>query len=83
MSATMDQLRTAKPRSNMFHNLVHSLAIKLDSAARYDIYINDANQENCQQCVQLWQKCKDLEMQQIQLIEDELGKHFKGGSFQK
>ncbi len=82
MSTTMDQLRTSKPRSNMLHNLVHSLAIKLDSAARYDIYMSDANQEHCQGCTQLWQKCKDLEMQQINLIEAELAKHCQGGKFE-
>lgn len=76
MSATLDQLRASKPRSNMFHNLIHAMAIKLDSAARYSIYINDAEQESCHDCVEVWQKCRELEMQQIQLIERELNQHF-------
>jgi hypothetical protein len=38
---TIEQIRQAKPVENSIHNLIQTLSVKLDSAARYGLYEAD------------------------------------------
>lgn len=42
---TMEEIHTAKPVTNTFHNIIQTLSIKIDSAARYGLYEADARDE--------------------------------------
>jgi hypothetical protein len=42
MATANEQIRTEQPVKNTFHNLVQTLNVKLDSAARYGLYQEDA-----------------------------------------
>ena len=40
--ATLERVRVDGPVKNTLHNLIQTLSIKLDSAARYGLYTEDA-----------------------------------------
>jgi hypothetical protein len=42
MSMTIEQIHTERPVTNTFHNIIQTLSIKIDSAARYGLYADDA-----------------------------------------
>lgn len=69
----MEQIRTAQPVTNTVHNLIQTLSVKLDSAARYGLYQEDAVKDGCEDCVEAFRKLADLELQAI----DELIAHLR------
>ena len=44
-SAGIKSIRSEGPVSTTLHNLVQTLSVKLDSAARYELYEQDARRE--------------------------------------
>lgn len=54
--------------NNCNHNLVHQLAVKLDSLWRYDTYIKDAKKEGHNECVRVWEKLKKEDAKDVELL---------------
>jgi rubrerythrin len=51
---TLEQIRTEQPVKNTVHNLVQCLSTKLDSAARYGLYQDDARQDGMDDCAEVF-----------------------------
>jgi hypothetical protein len=41
---SIEQIREARPVENSVHNVIQTLSVKLDSAARYGLYQEDARE---------------------------------------
>lgn len=54
MSMTIEQIHTERPVINTLHNLIQTLSIKLDSAARYGLYQDDAREDGMDDCAELF-----------------------------
>ncbi len=65
MMAT-EQIRTEEPVKNTIHNLVHTLSAKLDTAARYGLYQEDAKKDGFENCAELFAEMAETEQRQIQ-----------------
>lgn len=78
---SMESIREAQPMQNQNHNLVHALAIKLDSVARYEVYRHDAQQMGCQHCVDLWNKLEQQDKQLIEQLKQEIVNHVQANQF--
>jgi hypothetical protein len=70
-----EQIRTAQPVKNTIHNLVQTLSVKLDSAARYDLYRDDAKKDGFDDCAELFGKLARSEDESIQGLVRCLEKH--------
>jgi hypothetical protein len=68
---SIEQIREARPVPNSVHNLIQTLSVKLDSAARYDLYREDARDDGFDDCVELFDR---LAEQEQAAIEDLLGR---------
>jgi rubrerythrin len=51
---SIEQIREAGPVQNSVHNLIQTLSVKLDSAARYGLYQEDARADGFDDCVELF-----------------------------
>lgn len=66
----IERIRSEKPVSNTFHNLVQLLNVKLDSAARYGLYEQDAYEEGYRDCAQQFARLAERDRQSIaELLE--------------
>jgi hypothetical protein len=65
------KLRQGDPVSNNVHNLVQTLSVKLDSVARYKLYIEDAHSEGEQECADLFRRLEEQDRRAV----DELRQH--------
>lgn len=63
---------SSSPISNLEYDLLTVLHNKAEAMKAYDTYINDAQSSNSQPCVELFQKLRDNESQQIQEIRNHL-----------
>jgi rubrerythrin len=54
MATGIEQIRTEQPVKNTVHNLVQTLSTKLDSAARYGLYRDDARQDGMEDCAEVF-----------------------------
>ena len=61
-----EQIRAEEPVKNTIHNLVHTLSSKLDAAARYGLYQEDAKKDGFQNCAELFAEMAETEQRQIQ-----------------
>ena len=61
-----EQIRGEEPVKNSIHNLVQTLSVKLDSAARYGLYQEDARKDGFDDCAELFGKLQQSEQQEIQ-----------------
>jgi rubrerythrin len=66
MAAATERIRTEEPVKNTFHNLVQTLSVKLDSAARYGLYQEDARKDGLDDCTELFAKIAETEQRHIQ-----------------
>lgn len=66
MASGTEQIRAEAPVKNTFHNLVQTLNVKLDSAARYGLYQEDARKDGFDDCAELFGKLQQSEQQEIQ-----------------
>jgi hypothetical protein len=48
---SIEQIREARPVENSVHNVIQTLSVKLDSAARYGLYQEDAREDGFDDCV--------------------------------
>src|SRR5688500_263218 len=83
MATATEQIRTEEPVRNTFHNLVQTLNVKLDSAARYGLYQEDARNDGFDDCAELFGKLKQSEQQEIQglvrCLQQHIGDSGAGG----
>lgn len=63
---TSEQIREAKPVQNSIHNLVQTLSVKLDSAARYGLYQEDARSDGYEDCAELFGRLREQEQEAIE-----------------
>jgi len=70
----MDKIRTEQPVKNTVHNLVQTLSIKLDSAARYGLYVEDARKDGYDDCAQIFERMAEREQEMIRELIDCLQK---------
>jgi rubrerythrin len=75
MATATEQIRTEEPVKNTFHNLVQTLNVKLDSAARYGLYQEDARKDGFDDCAELFGKLQESEREEIQGLVRCLQKH--------
>jgi rubrerythrin len=72
----LEVIREAGPVQNSVHNLIQTLSVKLDSAARYRLYQEDAREDGFDDCEGLFGRLADQEQQAIQellrCLEDHL-----------
>lgn len=61
----LEQIRTAEPVENTIHNLVQTLSVKLDSAARYALYRDDARADGHEECAQLFNRLEERDRDSI------------------
>ena len=71
----MEQIRTEQPVQNTIHNLVQTLSIKLDSAARYGLYQEDARHDGYDDCADMFQRLAESEQKSIQDLMRCMRKH--------
>ena len=61
-----EYIRTEEPVVNTIHNLVHTLSSKLDAAARYGLYQEEAKTDGFEDCADLFAKLAESEQRHIQ-----------------
>lgn len=65
MSMTLEQMHTERPVTNSFHNIIQTLSIKIDSAARYGLYADDAREDGMTDCAEMFGELATQERAQI------------------
>ena len=78
MEAGGDQIRTEEPVQNTIHNLIPTLSVKLDSAARYSLYQEDARKDGYEDVEQIFSSLAERERQDISQLLDALRKNVGG-----
>jgi rubrerythrin len=63
--ATIERIRIDGPVKNTLHNLIQTLSVKLDSAARYGLYTEDARIDGYQDCAELFGRLAEQERRAI------------------
>jgi rubrerythrin len=71
----MEKIRTEQPVQNTIHNLVQTLSTKLDSAARYGLYTDDARRDGYNDCAEMFEKLASREEESISDVVRCLQKH--------
>jgi len=66
MAAGIEQIRTEQPVKNTVHNVVQTLSTKLDSAARYGLYQEDARQDGMEDCAEVFARLADRDRESIE-----------------
>ena len=75
----MEQIRTEQPVENTIHNLVQTLSTKLDSAARYGLYTEDARTDGYSDCAEMFGRLAEREQESIDDLMRCLQKHVRTG----
>lgn len=70
-----EQIRTQEPVKNTIHNLIQTLSTKLDSAARYGLYQDDARKDGHEDCAEVFATLAEREQQSIRDLVKCLQKH--------
>jgi rubrerythrin len=58
---SIEEIREARPVQNSVHNLIQTLSVKLDSAARYGLYQDDAKEDGFDDCAALFGRLAEQE----------------------
>lgn len=64
-AAGLEQIRTEEPVKNTIHNLIQTLSTKLDSAARYGLYMEDARTDGYDDCAKMFERLAGREKESI------------------
>jgi hypothetical protein len=62
---TIELIREAKPVQNSIHDVIQTLSVKLDSAARYGLYQEDAREDGFDDCAELFGRLEQQERDAI------------------
>ncbi len=60
-----EEVRAEQPVPNTIHNLIQTLSVKLDSAARYGLYQADAQKDGYEDCVAIFARLAEQEQHAI------------------
>jgi hypothetical protein len=60
-----EQIRRAEPIQNSIHDVIQTLSVKLDSAARYGLYVEDARKDGLDDCAELFDRLAEQEQRAI------------------
>jgi len=71
----METIRSEEPVENTIHNLVQTLSVKLDSAARYELYRDDARRDGYDDCVEVFTRLEERERESIRDLMTTLATH--------
>jgi hypothetical protein len=63
------------PVKNSFHDVIETLNVKIDSAARYGLYIEDAHADGHDDCAELFGRLAEHERQAIDDLKQSLRDH--------
>ena len=63
--ATIERIRTDGVVENALHDVIQTLSVKLDSAARYGLYAEDARIDGYEDCAELFDRLAEQEKQAI------------------
>jgi len=69
-----EQIRTEEPVKNTIHNLIQTLSVKLDSAARYGLYQEDARRDGYEDCAEVFSRLAEREQEAIRELTNCLQK---------
>lgn len=76
---SMEMIRKTEPMKNMNHDLVQLLSVKLDSAARYELYKKDADgNANLQR---LFDQLEQDDLKHVQLLSDAIAGQIRSDSW--
>ena len=70
-----NEIRSKEPVKNTIHNLIQTLSVKLDSAARYDLYADDARKDGFDDCAELFSSIASRDLESINGLVNCLKKH--------
>jgi rubrerythrin len=70
-----EQIRAEEPVKNTIHNLVQTLSVKLDSAARYGLYHDDAHKDGFDDCADAFEAMAERDRESIEQLVTCLRKH--------
>ena len=73
---TLDKIRETRPVQNSIHDVIQTLSVKLDSAARYELYKEDAREDGYEDCVELFDRLAEGEREAIHDLLACLRDHF-------
>jgi hypothetical protein len=76
---SIEAIRQARPVENSIHDLIQTLSVKLDSAARYGLYQQDAQEDGFEDCAELFGRLADQEQDAIRDLMGCLRDHFPAG----
>ena len=68
MAMTIEQIHIERPVTNTFHNVIQCLSVKLDSAARYGLYADDAREDGMPECAEMFEELAAQERAQIERL---------------
>jgi hypothetical protein len=66
---------------NANYNLTEEINEKSKSVWRYDQYLKDAQDPDCEHCRNMWKQLKEQDEKQIQMLKDEIKNHVKSNIF--
>ena len=72
---TIDRLRVDGPIKNTLHDLIQTLSVKIDSAARYGMYGEDARADGFDDCAELFGRLAEQEREAIEELKVCLRNH--------
>ncbi|MGZ6669470.1 MAG: hypothetical protein ACXVH3_32825 [Solirubrobacteraceae bacterium] len=72
---SIDLIRQTQPVQNSIHDVIQTLSVKLDSAARYALYQEDAREDGFTDCAELFSRLDDQERVAIRDLMDCLANH--------
>jgi hypothetical protein len=76
---SIEAIREARPVQNSVHDIIQTLSVKLDSAARYGLYQQDAREDGFEDCIELFARLADQEQHAIQDLIGCLRDHIATG----
>ncbi|HYY43907.1 MAG TPA: hypothetical protein VE975_01800 [Actinomycetota bacterium] len=74
-----ERIRQEEPVKNTIHNLVQTLSVKLDSAARYGLYQEDARKDGFGDCAEAFAAMAERDRESIAQLLTCLRKHLESG----
>ena len=77
---SIEQIRHAGPVQNSIHDLIQTLSVKLDSAARYGLYQEDAREDGFDDCAELFGRLAEQEQDAIHDLLSCLQDHLPAGA---
>jgi len=76
---SMETIRKTEPMQNINHDLIQLLSVKLDSAARYELYKKDA--EGNAELQRLFDRLGSDEMKHIELLNAAIKKQMESNNW--